>query len=284
MTAALRSSLLPQEGMARRLRVAVLLHRVMVPVVIACLVALLIAVIVAAGHWVAQATRIEMVRVEGSFGAITQGEIENSLANLVVGRSLLDVPMTDIAAELSGLSWVSAVDVYRVWPHGLIVRVTEKIPVAHWNGDGFISHAGEVFQPENAGSVGALPRLAGPEDKAVQVMAFYSAVNSMLLPLGMSVRELKLNDQLSWEFAVGNGMRLRVDQAEGLSRVRRFLRVYEKRLYEVGDRIDNVDLRYIGGFAVRWAPPLMSASQVSPSKAATGAATPGGKYGSNGQQ
>ncbi len=283
MTAALRSNLLPQEGMARRQRVATLLHRVVAPVAIACLVALLIAVIVAAGQWIAQATRIEMVRVEGSFGAITQGEIENSLANLVVGRSLLDVPMTDIAAQLSGLSWVSAVDVYRVWPHGLIVRVTEKIPVAHWNGDGFISHAGEVFQPENAGSVGALPRLAGPEDKAVQVMAFYSAVNSMLLPLGMSVHELKLNDQLSWEIAVGNGMRLRVDQEDGLSRVRRFLRVYEKRLYEVGDRIDNVDLRYIGGFAVRWAPPLISSSQQSSSKAATGVATPGGKYGSNGQ-
>lgn len=281
MTIALRDNLV-REGTARRQRVAAFMRRVVVPASVALVAALVIGVVVAAMHWAAQATRIEVVRVEGSFGSRTQGEIEQSLATLVAGHSLLDVPMADIAKELDGLSWVSAVDIYRVWPHGLIVRVNEKVPVAHWNGDGFISHAGEVFQPENIGAVGELPQLAGPEDKAVQVMAFYSAVNSMLMPLGMSVRKLELNDQLSWEIITGNGMRLRVDQEDGLSRVRRFLRVYEKRLYEVADRIDSVDLRYIGGFAVHWAPQVSAAPAAAELK--TGATAPGGENGSNGQQ
>lgn len=281
MTIALRDNLV-REGTARRQRVAAFMRRVVVPASAAIAIGLAIAVCVMAMHWLAQVTRIETVRVEGSFGAHTQGEIEQSMTTLVAGHSLLDVPMTDIVKELDGLSWVSAVDVYRVWPHGLIVRVNEKVPVAHWNGDGFISHSGEVFQPENVGAVGQLPQLAGPEDKAVQVMAFYSAVNSMLMPLGLSVHELKLNDQLSWEIVTGSGMRLRVDQQDGLSRVRRFLRVYEKRLHDVADRIDSVDLRYIGGFAVHWAPQI-SRSPAS-TELQTGAAAPGGENGSNGQQ
>lgn len=276
MTIALHDNLV-REGAARKQRAAAFVRRVAVPVTV---IAIAFAIVLAAMFVVQaalDATRIETVRVEGSFGVRTQGEIESSLAALVKGQSLLNVPMDNIAHELGNLSWVSAVDVYRVWPHGLIVRVTEKVPVAHWNGDGYISHVGDVFQPENAGEVGELPLLSGPADKAAQVMEFYSAVNSMMLPLGLSVRELRLNDQLSWEIVTGNGMRLRVDQEDALSRVRRFLGVYEQRLYEVADRIDRVDLRYIGGFAVHWAPaPAMTIAAMTES---TGAKAPGGENG-----
>lgn len=272
MTAALRDNLV-SEGSARRQRAAAFVRRFVVPVLAMTLLAVVVVLGMAVVHWAMGVTRIETVRVEGSFGERTQGQIEQSLATLVKGHSLLDVPMTDIAHELAGLSWVSAVDVYRVWPHGLIVHVTEKVPVAHWNGDGYISHAGEVFQPENASAVGALPALSGPEDKAAQVMEFYSALNSMFMPLGLSVRELRLNDQLSWEVVTGNGVRLRVDQDEALGRVRRFLRVYEKRLHDVADRIDSVDLRYIGGFAVHWAPAAKAAA------VSTGSSGAGGKNG-----
>ncbi|MFZ5757819.1 MAG: cell division protein FtsQ/DivIB [Pseudomonadota bacterium] len=272
MTAALRDNLV-REGTARRRRAMQFARRVLAPatVVVAVTAVVLLAMMVVS--WAEDATRIERVRVEGSFGANTQGEIERSLATLVDGHSLLDVPMAEIARELGNLSWVSAVDVYRVWPHGLIVRVTEKVPVAHWNGDGYISHVGEVFQPENAGAAGHLPSLYGPQDKSVQVMEFYSAVNAMLMPLGLSVRELTLNNQLSWEIVTDTGMKLRVDQDEALSRIRRFLRVYESRLAEIADRIDSVDLRYIGGFAVHWAPPVAAAT------ASTGAPAPEGNHG-----
>lgn len=272
MTAALRDNLV-REGSARRQRAAVLARRFGAPLAMAAVAGAILIVLTLASRWAADVTRIELVRVEGSFGARTQGEIEKSLSTLVAGHSLLNVPMSEIARELGNLSWVSAVDVYRVWPHGLIVRVTEKVPVAHWNGDGYISHVGEVFQPENAGAVGQLPALWGPEDKSVQVMAFYSAVNSMLMPLDLSVRELRLNSQLSWEIVTSKGMRLRVDQDEALSRVRRFLQVYGKRLAPVNDRIDSVDLRYIGGFAVHWAPPVAVATE------STGALAPEGNNG-----
>lgn len=272
MTAALRDNLV-REGSARRQRAAALARRFGAPLAITAAAGVVLLVLMLVSRSAADVTRIELVRVEGSFGARTQGEIENSLSTLVAGHSLLNVPMSEIARELGNLSWVSAVDVYRVWPHGLIVRVTEKVPVAHWNGDGYISHVGEVFQPENAGAVGQLPALWGPEDKSVQVMAFYSAVNSMLMPLDLSVRELRLNNQLSWEIVTSKGMRLRVDQDEALSRVRRFLQVYGKRLAPVNDRIDSVDLRYIGGFAVHWAPPVAVATE------STGALAPEGNNG-----
>lgn len=288
MTAALRNTprhdgfvrnpVVRQGTATRRQHLLQMARRLAAPAVVLGAGVLLIVAVNMVGNWLAAVTRIDVVRVEGSFGPVTRSEIEHSLSTLVAGHSLLNVPMTDIARELGDLSWVSAVDIYRVWPHGLIVRVTEKVPVAHWNGDAFISHAGDIFQPENVGTVGALPLLAGPADKAAQVMAFYSAVNAMMLPMGLSVRQLTLNDQLSWEIFTDNGMRLQVDQEEGLARVRRFLGVYGQRLADVADQVEQVDLRYIGGFAVHWLPP--SAVQAI----AINTTLTGGEDGSNRQQ
>ncbi len=267
-----------REDAARRSRVLQTARRLVVPALALAMAMVLIAALNVVGNWLTAMTRIDVVRVEGSFGPVTRSEIEHSLSTMVAGHSLLNVPMADIARELDDLSWVSAVDVYRVWPHGLIVRVTEKVPVAHWNGDAFISHAGDIFQPENVGMVGALPLLAGPADKAAQVMAFYSAVNAMMLPMGLAVRQLTLNDQLSWEIVTDNGLRLHVDQEEGLTRVRRFLGVYGQRLADVADQVDRVDLRYIGGFAVHWLPPsVVQATAINTTLT-------GGEDGSNRQQ
>jgi cell division protein FtsQ len=206
------------------------------------------------------ATRIEVVRVEGSFSRVTQAEIGQSLSELLAGRSLLDVPLRDIRGELAGLSWVSGVDVYRVFPDALVVRITEKVPVAHWNGDGFVSQSGELFQPEDASRHAGLPLLVAPDDKVAQVTAFFHEANKMLMPLGLSVRELVLNEQLAWELHLSNGIAVRVDQQDALARLRRFLTIYHGSLHDVADRIAAVDLRYIGGFAVRWHAPSTTGS------------------------
>lgn len=277
MTIAMHDRML-QEGSTRAVRVASALRRLVVPAaLLVVVIAFALSLRMVAG-WVAEATRIEIVRVEGAFGTLTRSDIEKSLVGLVAGHSLLDVPMRAIAQELDALSWVAAVDVYRIWPHGLVVRVTEKVPVARWNGAGFISHAGDVFQPENATVIGALPELRGPDDKATRVMEFYQAANSMLTPLGLGIRRLTLNQQLSWEIVTDNGVRILVDQQDGASRLRRFLRVYDKHLATVGDRIDSVDLRYIGGFAVHWTP-----SSPAENKLSTGAKAPGGNNGQTSQ-
>lgn len=278
MTIAMHDRLM-QDGTTRAARIVAVLRRLAVPaVVLAVVVASGIALKLIAG-WVVEATRIDVVRVEGSFGPLTRNDIEASLVALVAGHSLVDVPMKQIARELDALSWVAAVDVYRIWPHGLVVRVTEKVPVARWNGVGFISHAGDVFQPENAAVIGPVPQLHGPEDRAQKVMEFYQAANTMLTPLGLTIRQLTLNPQLSWEIVADNGMRIRVDQQDGASRLRRFLRVYDKHLVAVADRIGSVDLRYIGGFAVHWAPSSPAGNRIS-----TGAIAPGGNNGQNSQQ
>lgn len=277
MTIAMHDRLMP-EGSTRAARVAAILRRLVVPAALLAVVIVVMLSLRMVAGWVAEATRIEVVRVEGAFGPLTRSDIEKSLAGLVAGHSLLDVPMQGIAKELDALSWVAAVDVYRIWPHGLVVRVTEKVPVARWNGAGFISHAGDVFQPDNTTVIGALPELRGPEDKASRVMAFYQAANSMLIPLGLGVRRLTLNPQLSWEIVTDNGVRIRVDQQDAASRLRRFLRVYEKHLAKVVDRIDSVDLRYIGGFAVHWTPLSPAENKLS-----TGANAPGGNNGQTSQ-
>ena len=105
MTVALRDNLV-REGTARRQRAAAFVRRVARPALLVSLVSVLFFAATLLGRWAADATRIEVVRVEGSFGPMTQGEIEKSLSSLVAGHSLLDVPMREIATELGALSWV----------------------------------------------------------------------------------------------------------------------------------------------------------------------------------
>lgn len=224
--------------------------------------------------WLAATTRISVVTVEGSFGESTRADIERSLASRLEGHSLLDVPLSGIAEELRALSWVAGVDVFRVWPKGLVVRVTEKLPVARWNGEGFIAHNGEVFQPENPRAIGELPNLRGPEEKAGQVMRFYQQANAILVPYGLNIRALTLDEQFSWEIVTDTGMRIRVDQQESAARLRRFLRVYEKHIAPVAAQVQRADLRYIGGFAVQW-----TQAGETEKRASTRAVAPGGNDG-----
>lgn len=252
------------------------LRRVLAIAALLVLATILVFTARAIGSWLSGTTRISVVSVEGTFGESTRADIERSLAARLEGHSLLDVPLSGVADELRALSWVAGVDVFRVWPTGLVVRVTEKVPVARWNGEAFIAHNGEVFQPENPRDIGNLPFLEGPADKASQVMAFYQQANAILVPYGLDIDTLTLDEQFSWEIVTDTGIRIRVDQQEGAARLRRFLKVYEKHLAPVAAQVGRVDLRYIGGFAVQWTP---ASGREKP--ASTGAIAPGGHDGQN---
>src|SRR5206468_654124 len=49
------------------------------------------------------------------------------------GRSIFEMPLAERRRRLLGIDWVQDASVSRVWPNRLIVRVTERKPVAFVN-------------------------------------------------------------------------------------------------------------------------------------------------------
>ncbi len=157
--------------------------------------------------------------------------------------------------------WVRQAVVRREFPNRLRVVLQEHQAVAFWGEDGgsrMVNSFGELFEA-NAGEVDAddLPRLAGPDDQAEEVLAMYRAVAPLFEPLDLVVEALQLSGRGSWQVVLDTGAKVelgRGDVATVLPRVQRFAQTltqvasrYERR----PEALVSADLRYGDGYAIR---------------------------------
>lgn len=102
-----------------------------------------------------------------------------------------------------------------------------------------------------------LPRLAGPQGSAPQVLEMLHSANDALAGLGMKVTSLTWRDRGSWLAVLDNGARMELGAGQPLAvreRLDRFVRVLGKVLPQyrrpVG-ALEYADLRYGDGFALK---------------------------------
>jgi cell division protein FtsQ len=166
--------------------------------------------------------------------------------------------------------------VRRVWPDGLRIRVQERVAVARWGDDGLLTAEGEVFRPTVSTIPQDLPRLAGDNDLAPEVLRTYRAVAQQLAPLGLALTELRRDPRGGWRLQLADGLTVAIG-ADRLERgLRRFVRLYPELKSRGAGRLLRVDLRYPHGLAVvREAPPVEA--EAAPEKPARPARPPSGK-------
>ncbi len=193
---------------------------------------------------------IKVVNVVGARHVDHQA-LQNSLYPFVT-HGFFGVEVEAIKDKLMQVSWVADVNVRRVWPDQVLVTITEKNPVAHWNSASLLSSNGEIFIPVEASVIEELPHFYGPEGKQIFMMEYYKKINSALMPLHIKIARLELTPTHLWNITLNNGIKLTVTHKDFLTRFSHFVKVYPK---VVGDRvsdIDYVDLRYPNGLAIRW--------------------------------
>ena len=156
---------------------------------------------------------------------------------------------------IARVPWVRDAGLRRHWPDRLEVIVEEHTPLARFNDGGFVSARGEVFQAE---SRDALPRFAGPEARAAEMVERYRAWTEALQPLSLAVGELHLSPRGGWRVEVINGtggsLALELGREEADARFARFVSAYRQTIATLernGTRVEVVDLRYRNGYAVR---------------------------------
>ncbi|MBA2964548.1 MULTISPECIES: cell division protein FtsQ/DivIB [Ramlibacter] len=204
-----------------------------------------------------------------SLGAITvQGEVaHNSAATLRANvapqlrGNFFTVDLTATRRAFEAVPWVREATVRREFPNRLRVALQEHHPVALWGEEGgsrMVNSFGELFEA-NAGDVESegLPRLAGPDDQAQQVLAMYRALAPLVEPLDLAVEELQLTGRGSWRLGLDNGALLelgRGDAGEVVPRVQRFVQTLTQVASRYGRRPESLvsaDLRYGDGYALR---------------------------------
>lgn len=222
-------------------------------------VAIVVWFITAVAAWVQdqQNAPIKRVEVYGEFSHIKADEIHRQLNQQLVGN-FFNVEVDSLQAFLQQQPWVYQVAVRKQWPGKLVVVVTEHRPVAIWNSNFLLNKRGEVFKAPLAELEQPLPHLNGPAGSEEDALAMYSKVQSLLALHQMAAQSLTVNERFAWEVQLNNGIALKLGREDTLKRVQRFIDLYPVISKQKPEAIEQVDLRYDTGLAVRYAQPVIT--------------------------
>jgi cell division protein FtsQ len=188
-------------------------------------------------------------------------EIESAMDG--AGGNFFAVDLAALRERLEKVTWVRRVDLRRVWPDSLELRLEEHVAFARWGGGGFVNTFGEPFSAPLADAAAAkLPQFAGPAGSEAEVARRYRRFAGLLAPLGESPDRVVLTARYAWQLRASGGLNLELgrDGAEPVEqRLERFVAAYPESLGRLPPRAAgtgagaprHVDLRYPNGFALR---------------------------------
>ena len=104
---------------------------------------------------------VDKLRLEGVFRRVTALQVEAALAP-ALNRGFFSTDLSQLQRLVAELDWVDEVEIARVWPDTLAVRVSEHQAAARWGESGLLNTRGELFTQEARYEFPELPRLAGP--------------------------------------------------------------------------------------------------------------------------
>ncbi len=205
---------------------------------------------------------VNSVRVAGEFKHVSRDALETVVADQIT-KGFFEVDMEAVRAASRALPWVREASVRRVWPDSLHVAIVEREPVASWNGDTLMEGDGSLFEPPGKAAepkLANLPKLYGPPQSEREVLAAHGRFRTVLGPLGGGIASLRLLERGGWRLTLANGTTLVFAEGQDVATLKRFAGAAAKDIAEHLDQVEQVDLRYAGGFAVRLKQVLKRAS------------------------
>jgi len=194
---------------------------------------------------------LSVVKVTGDFRFLQKQQLQATVAPHAQG-GFFTVDVVAVRSAAEALPWVYKASVQRIWPATLHLRVEEQQPIAHWGEQGFLNRYGEPFFPEQAGVVGELPWLAGPEGQELRVLENYQRIAKTLARIGVRSARLELDNRRAWHLQLASGVQLELGRADAWKRLQRFVVAYPSVFAGRLAELQRVDLRYSNGFSVYW--------------------------------
>lgn len=198
---------------------------------------------------------ISTFKIEASYQHITRNCLEGILEKYT-HKGFFSISVKAVRAELAALEWADKIEIHRVWPDTLKIKIVEKKPVAIWN-HVLMTEDGLLFdlspsEWQKEANVEHLPELNGPKDQQVDVLQMFQKLSKLSASYGLHANSLALRDNQAWELGLANGVLLRLGKQDVTSRLQRFCLAYSAIFGDKLDRLAVVDLRYIHGMAAQW--------------------------------
>lgn len=173
-----------------------------------------------------------------------------------LGAEGLDGPSDDAGATAERLV-NSFGEVFEAREERELLLDDEPVALEAVAGDPAALEAGSVAEEAAAAAeppLAALPRLAGPEGSASQMLGLLRQMQAALVPLERRVTRLTLSQRGLWRADLDNGAQLvlgRGTEAELLARTERFVRTYPDVRTRWPQALAYADLRLADGYALR---------------------------------
>ena len=221
----------------------------------------IVALAVALSHWLARLPvfAFKAIQIEGDVARNSVATIRANAAPRLAG-SFFSIDLAKSRAAFEAVPWVRQAVVRKVWPNKLAVQLEEHRPQALWaaddGNDKLVNSYGEVFEA-NVGDVedDGLPRLAGPEGSAPQMLVMLRRLQPVLVRLEAGdIDQLSLSGRGGWRAELDDGAALALGRGsddEVIARTERFVRTVAQVTGKYARPLESADLRHADGYAVR---------------------------------
>jgi cell division protein FtsQ len=242
---------------SRRLRVGLILIAVLLPFSLALYGLLTFALT----SPIFVLTSPEDIVVEGNH-YVSRGEVLGALGLKLTGKlkTGTNVFRLSLDAALGGvqtLPWVRTASVTRILPHGLLVHITERTPVAYTDVDGQVILIDEDGMPlgKTDNGVFDFPVVYGVEDlvnledrraRLALYLDFTRQLGVEALRAGWTISEVNLTDAEDLKALLIKGqqtLQVHFGQRDFLQRFQNFLKVLPE-IQKSNGKLDSIDLRY----------------------------------------
>lgn len=210
---------------------------------------------------------------------VSPASIQSTVAGKIKGN-FFTIDLNQLKRNIETAPWVRHVDISRVWPNGLLLRIEEHEAYAKWNEDQLINTWAELFSAnrDELDSDINYPQYMGPEGSEKLVVQRAGELATLLSPLNLEIVEIALSERYAWRVTLSNGVVLIFGRDAGAeladplggqqgavnfaATVQRFVQAWPVLLQRSpGKKVTKVDLRYTKGFAVTFEPVVNSDSK-----------------------
>jgi len=195
---------------------------------------------------------IRNVEIKATYLHIDPQDLQRIIKPFTSSSSFFAVNVKELKQDLLQLPWVSAVTLQRTWPDTIVIKITEQVPLAHWNNNSFLAPDMKIFTPKKATVMDDLPKLFGPEAQTEKVWQYYQQMNQIISTLGLNVSEIYLSNSGGWSVLLNNDIKVYLGNTDIMQKLQLFIQTYPKVIAAKVKQVESVDLRYDRGLAIKW--------------------------------
>ena len=170
-----------------------------------------------------------------------------------VNKGFLGVSLQNVCRELREIPAIDKVEITRVWPDKIILRLYEPKIIARLADARPVTIDGKVLDIITKDvTMASLPEFEGPIFKLSAIITQYINLTENVRELSLSLSKLSVDLEDNWCVTLDNGLKIILEDADLETQIMRFIAVYKQELYKYVHKIAYADLRYTQGMAIGW--------------------------------